>query len=184
MQPSDEALMLRYKDGDAAAFESLYRRHKGALYRYTLRSCDSHAIAEELFQDIWSGVIAARSRYTDSAKFTTWLYHIAHNRLVDHYRANGKWDEFLVEDEVAEDCAVAAPHSQPEKQSELNRQIKRLLECIEQLPAPQKQVFLLKEEAGLALEAIAGMVKESREAIKSRMRYAIGKLRNCMGDEL
>lgn len=175
--------MLRYKDGDASAFETLYHRHKGALFRYTLRSCDSRAIAEELFQDIWSKVIVARSRYTDSAKFTTWLYHIAHNRLVDHYRASGKWDDYLTDDD-AEACATAPAHNQPERQSELNRQIQRLLECIERLPAPQKQVFLLKEEAGLALEAIAEMVEASREAIKSRMRYAIGKLKNCMGDEL
>ena len=83
-----------------------------------------------------------------------------------------------------EHCAVVASYAQPEQQSEVNQKIKQLLGCIELLPASQKQVFLLKEEAGLSLEAITAMVKCSKEAIKSRMRYAITKLRHCMGGEL
>ncbi|MDX8387566.1 MAG: sigma-70 family RNA polymerase sigma factor [Ghiorsea sp.] len=177
--------MLLYKNGDAAAFEELYHRHKGGLYRYTLRSCNNKTIGEELFQDIWAKVIHASGSYSDTAKFSTWVYHIAHNRLIDHYRSTGKWDDYLVENDVDnEHCAVVAHHDQPEQQSETNQKVKLLLACIELLPASQKQVFLLKEEAGLSLGAITEMIKCSKEAIKSRMRYAIQKLRNCMGGEI
>ena len=89
MAASDEQLMLAYAGGDAGAFEALYARHKGALFRFVLRSVKARGEAEELFQEIWMRAIEARSRYAPQAKFSTWLYTIAHNRLVDHWRAKG-----------------------------------------------------------------------------------------------
>src|SRR5258706_8285412 len=83
---SDEELMLAYAGGDAGAFEALYAKHKGALFRFVLRSMKARGEAEEVFQDVWMRVIEARTRYTPTAKFTTWLYTIAHHRLVDHWR--------------------------------------------------------------------------------------------------
>lgn len=189
-EPTDEDLMISYKEGDSTSFEQLYLRHKGPLYRYMLRSCDSKAISEELFQDVWTSVIKTRVNYKASALFTTWLYRIASNRLTDHYRKVGKWDQYMDsadEDDSHEyraDCTVAAPYEQPEHQTAINQQIQRLLFCLEQLPALQRQVFLLKEEAGLKLEEIAKAIESNREAVKSRMRYAITKLRHCMGSLL
>jgi hypothetical protein len=84
---SDEELMERYRDGDAGAFDLLYARHKGGVYRYMLRQCNDRGIAEELYQDVWTNLIRARAGYAVTAKFTTWLYRLAHNRLIDHYRA-------------------------------------------------------------------------------------------------
>src|SRR5918911_4668103 len=89
MEAADEELMLAYRTGDAAAFDTLYRRHRAPLYRFVLRSVKSRALGEELFQEIWMRVIEARSRYVPQAKFTTWLYTIAHNHLVDHWRKRG-----------------------------------------------------------------------------------------------
>ena len=91
---TDEALMLAYRDGDAAAFEALYARHRAKLFRYLLRQCGRREQADEMFQEIWMSVIRARSNYEVTAKFTTWLYRIAHNRLVDSYRAAGRQAEF------------------------------------------------------------------------------------------
>jgi len=180
-KPADEELMLSYKEGDSRAFEQLYLRHKGPLYRYILRSCDSKAIAEELFQDVWTSLIRARKSYQPSALFTTWLYRVASNRLTDHYRKSCKWDQYMESaDENSDNCAIAAPYEQPEHQSDINQQIQRLLFCLDQLPALQRQVFLLKEEAGLKLEEIAQAIEGNREMVKSRMRYAISKLRLCM----
>src|SRR5436190_18395294 len=82
----DEDLMLAYRDGNAAAFDQLYRRHKGPLYRYLLRQCRDAAAAEELFQDVWMNLVRARAGYTVTARFSTYLYRLAHNRLIDHYR--------------------------------------------------------------------------------------------------
>src|SRR4029078_7334007 len=89
MEVGDEQLMLAYREGDAGAFEQIYRRHKGALFRFVLRSVRDRATAEELYQEVWMRAIEARGRYEVQAKFTTWLYTIAHNRLVDHWRKRG-----------------------------------------------------------------------------------------------
>ena len=87
---SDEELMLAYRDGDAGAFDTLYRRHKGPVYRYMLRQCRDAGVADELFQDVWMNLIRARESYTVQAKFTTYIYTMAHNRLIDHYRKHGQ----------------------------------------------------------------------------------------------
>src|SRR5258705_7391784 len=86
MGGADEELMAAYRDGNAAAFDALYERHRGPLFRYVLRGVKLRAVAEELYQEIWIRVIEARRRYSPTARFTTWLYTIAHNRLVDHWR--------------------------------------------------------------------------------------------------
>ena len=89
MEATDEQLMLAYAAGDAASFEALYARHKGGLYRFVLRGIKERGVAEELFQEIWMRVIEARTRYAPQARFTTWLYTIAHNRMVDHFIDQG-----------------------------------------------------------------------------------------------
>ena len=81
--------MLAYRHGDSGAFETLYARHKGGLYRFVQRGIKERGIAEELFQEIWVRVIEARQRYAPQARFSTWLYTIAHNRMVDHWRKRG-----------------------------------------------------------------------------------------------
>src|ERR1043165_4566844 len=85
--PGDEALMERYRDGDAAAFDLLYARHKGGLFRYILRQCGNRDAALELFQEVWMNLVKARLSYTVQAKFSTYLYRLAHNRVVDFYRS-------------------------------------------------------------------------------------------------
>src|SRR5499426_1616381 len=104
MGGSDEELMLAYRGGDAAAFETIYARHRGALYRFVLRSLKDHAVAEELFQETWIRVIEARERYAPSARFTTWVYTIAHHLIVDHWRCKG-----LTLVQLDDAPAVAAP---------------------------------------------------------------------------
>jgi RNA polymerase sigma-70 factor (ECF subfamily) len=89
LDPADEDLMLDYAAGDAAAFDTLYERHKGGVYRYLVRQCGNAGTADELFQDVWMNVIRSRATYVPSAKFTTWLYRIAHHRLIDHWRQAG-----------------------------------------------------------------------------------------------
>src|SRR5437762_10763275 len=85
---SDEDLMLAYGAGDAASFDALYARHKGGVYRYLLRQLRNAGTADELFQDVWMNAIRVRASYVPTARFTTWLYTLAHNRLVDHWRSN------------------------------------------------------------------------------------------------
>lgn len=178
---SDEALMLAYREGDAAAFEALYRRWRGRLYRYLLRQCGAAAQAEELFQDVWLKVVNARRGYEAAAKFSTWLFRIAHNRLIDHYRAKGRAEVASYDDDPEDADRVAAlpapAGAQPEAMLERKALAGELLRRIAALPAAQRETFLLSEEGGLTLEEIAAATGVNRETAKSRLRYALNKLR-------
>lgn len=181
----DEELMLRYRDGDARAFETLYSRHKGPLYRYFLRLARPAAVAEELFQDVWTNLIRARERYEVRAKFSTWLYRLAHNRLVDHYR-RGAAAVPLVDDDpddpLVEQVADDEMH-EPDSEFERRRLAQRLVELLGTLPEVQREAFLLREESGLSLEEIAAVTGVNAETAKSRLRYALAKLRRDLGAE-
>jgi len=176
MEAPDEELMLAYRDGNAGAFETLYKRHRGALFRFVLRAVKQRAAAEELFQDAWMRVIEARSRYAPQARFTTWLYTIAHNLLVDHWRRKG-----LSVVQLDEELLVASPDN-PARQAEAREALARLMHVIEALPAAQREAFLLHEEAGLTVAEIAAATGTNEEAAKSRLRYAMVKLRAAVDD--
>ena len=156
---ADEQLMELYRDGDAGAFDVLYHRHKGGLYRYLFRLCKQKSVAEELFQDVWSNIIRSRERYQPSAKFSTFLYQVAHNRLIDYIRQTPETTLSLDAGDEDTDCPAqiipADPGGQPEILVERKRLIESLVENIEALPALQREAFLLREEAGLSLEEIA-----------------------------
>jgi len=185
MAATDEQLMLAYAGGDARAFEALYAKHKGPLYRFVMRSVKSRGEAEELFQDVWMRAIEARARYAPQAKFTTWLYTIAHNRLVDHWRARGLAVVSLDadEDDAGAPEPPAPPSSQPHLQLEARRTFERLSAAIAALPLAQREAFLLHQEGGLGAAEIARATGSNEEAAKSRLRYAMNKLREAIGDE-
>lgn len=171
--PEDSALMLRYKDGDTAAFETLYRRHNDALYRYLLRMCRHRDTAEDIFQDVWGKIIKSRAKYRPSAKFTTFMYRVAYNCFIDHVRRNKRHAnpaEFEPE-RHADDAEL------PEMATERSLARERLAIALQQLPEEQRDAFLLHEEAGLGLDDIALVTGCNRETAKSRLRYAVNKLR-------
>ena len=176
-ETTDEDLMLRYRNGDVDAFEQLYARHKGGLYRYFLRKCHNENIAEELYQDVWIKLINARERYEVTARFTTWLYQLASNHFIDYYRKNRN-SGTASQDDCDELENIPAPQNQqPEQQLQLSRQTSTLLQLIKELPDEQREVFLLKEEAGMNLSEIAEVTGVNIETAKSRLRYAVNKLR-------
>ena len=174
----DSALMLRYKDGDVAAFEELYRRHNDALYRYLLRLCRQRHTAEDLYQEAWSRIIRSRHRYRPTAKFTTFLYRVAHNCFIDHLRRNKRHSH----SSAIDPDATADTADQPELLVEKSLARARLESALQLLPDEQRDVFLLHEEAGLKLDAIAHVTGVSRETAKSRLRYAVRKLKIAMDD--
>jgi RNA polymerase sigma-70 factor (ECF subfamily) len=174
---SDEQLMLNYREGDNDAFATLYRRHRGPLYRYMLHGCNDKATADELFQDVWTGLIDARERYRADATFKTYLFRLAHNRLVDHYRRSRLR---AVEDCDHEEIAQTGPsldHGIADRDC-----VERLKREIGDLPAEQRDAFVLKEETGLSLEQIGAVVGVERETVKSRLRYAMKRLRQVLED--
>ncbi|MDX1434628.1 MAG: RNA polymerase sigma factor [Gammaproteobacteria bacterium] len=178
----DEDLMLRYRDGDTAAFDTLYARHRGPLFRYLLRQCGRRSIAEELFQDVWTNVIRASARYEVKAKFSTWLYRIARNRLVDHYRAANPASCTSLDDD--DPPALAADSSsEPARRVAAARRAERLMAALAALPAEQREAFMLREEGGLGLDEIAEVTGVGRETAKSRLRYAVARLRRALEEE-
>jgi RNA polymerase sigma-70 factor (ECF subfamily) len=170
VEATDEALMLAYRDGDAAAFDALYARHRARLYRFVLRGVKQRPVAEELYQEIWMRVIEARRRYAATARFTTWLYTIAHNRLVDHWRQR----ELALADPADEPASAEAD---PARQAEGREALRRFAKALEELPHAQREAFLLHEEAGLTAMEIAAATASELEAVKSRLRYAVAKLK-------
>ena len=177
----DATLMLRYRDGDARAFELLYDRHKGPLYRYLQRMCGRREVADDLFQEVWSKVIASRSRYEVRAQFNTFLFRIAHNCAVDYFRRSGRPHERAAQDvdEIAEEIG-AAEHERPDaalSEAQVRSDFRRALA---ELPPEQRDVFVLYEESGLTLEEIGKITGVAMETAKSRLRYAVGKLRTAL----
>lgn len=181
---ADEALMLAYAAGDAQAFARLYDRHERPVYRFLLRSLGNAAPAEELLQEVWLAVVRNAAGYEPRARFTTWLYGIARSRLIDHWRAQRQLvslDEPAANDPddapALIDGVAADEQSQPEVRALGRAQAQALVAAVHQLPAPQREAFLLHAEAGMTLEEIAQLTGVGMETAKSRLRYAYARLR-------
>lgn len=179
-EPSDENLMLAYAAGQADAFAQLYARHRGPLYRFLDRQLRNSALTDELFQDVWQKVIAARASWRPEAAFATWLFRIAHNRLNDHWRA-AKHRPPAPEDADERAARVADP-STPERELSDFEQRRRLQRALEELPDEQREVLLLRLEQELSLEEIGAITGVGRETVKSRLRYAMDKLRQRLNE--
>ena len=198
-EPTDEDLMAAFADGDAAAFERLYARHQGGLHRFVRRLLGGALApqADEVFQDTWLRVVQScgRWRQHDGAGFKTWLYTLAHHRAIDLWRRSGR--------EVSSDAAAGddgaprqpeasaaawqhwpAPAADSAHGDELvfwRRAGERLLRCLEAQPPLQRSAFLLHHDDGMALADVARALDVGFETAKTRLRYAMDKLRACMG---
>ncbi|WP_295641518.1 sigma-70 family RNA polymerase sigma factor [uncultured Methylibium sp.] len=189
-EPDDDRLMRAFAQGEARAFEQIYARHHAALYRFVRRLLGSACAAQtdEVFQDTWLRVIDARQRWApQGASFRTWLFTLAHHRAVDCLRKSGR--EISVDaggppwEPEGEPWAAwpAADAGSAEDRSFWRAAGQRLLDCLDGLPAAQKTVFLMHHEDGLSLAELAAALECGFETAKSRLRYAITKLRTCMG---
>jgi RNA polymerase sigma factor (sigma-70 family) len=171
---SDEALMRRYAQGDVAAFDMLYRRHEMRVWRYLERNTGNRATADELMQEVWFAVARDAVRYVPSARFTTWLFTIAHHRLIDSIRTR------RCEISLDPETLTVDPRSGPLAEAISTDQAKALLEAVSQLPEEQREAFLLQIEGDLGVEDIAAITASSFETTKSRLRYARTKLRELL----
>lgn len=175
---SDRELMTRYAGGDARAFETLYARHKSPLYRFLRQRCFDPQTADDIFQEVWTKVIRARTQYEPTAKFSTWLYQVARNVYVDHVR-HVKRRVQLVTD--SDDALSLVPSSTTTADVVHGDQIQRAIDkAVAGLPEEQREAFLLHQFAGLTLPQIAEVTDVGRETVKSRLRYAVAKLRNAL----
>jgi len=183
MEPlRDEELMLRFRDGDASAFDALYSRHRAGLFRFILRQCPSRSDAEEIFQEAWMKLIEARFRYRVEARFSTYLYHIAVNRLIDRSRRRSRAPAASLDDpDCPVESVVASAADDTVRRAVARQEATRVLTALGDLPPEQRETFLLHEEGGLSVAEIAEVTKVGVEAAKSRLRYALAKLREALG---
>ena len=181
-QTPDRELMRRYGKGDEKAFEQLYARHKGPLYRFLKQRCFDLETADEIFQEVWTKVIRARASYEPKARFSTWLYQLARNAWVDHIRHVNRRIRLVSDsddDNLIADTAVS-PHATPLEQLAGDQLAKTFARALAALPNEQQEAYLLHQEAGLSLPQIAAVTDVGRETVKSRLRYAVAKLRESV----
>jgi len=186
----DHHLMLAYAAGDASAFDVLYARHEGALYRFVRRVLGPAlaAQADEVFQDTWLRIVAARASFSpQGASWRTWAFTIAHHAAMDRLRVSGR--ELSMDGMGGDESddpldwlqgALDAAHPSTEDLAFWRAAGKQLLACLEQLPAVQRAAFLLHHEDGASVEELARSLGLGFETAKSRLRYALQKLRGCM----
>ena len=179
-EDADETLMLRYAGGDMGAFDTLYERHELAVWRFVFRSVKVQAVADDLLQDVWFSVARNAAQYEAKAKFRTWLFTLAHNRLVDHIRTAKNHTSLDAGDEDERrlaDTLVADSGYGPVRQLQSREQAAALIAAVEQLPLEQREAFLLQAEGDLSVQEIAEATGVHFETAKSRLRYARSSLR-------
>jgi RNA polymerase sigma factor (sigma-70 family) len=179
---TDEELMARYAHGEVEAFETLYRRHEMRTWRYLLRTLGNRATADELMQDVWFAVAREAPRYRPTAKFTTWLFTIAHNRMIDWMRTNRSQAslETLGQEAGAVVVELGTEPLGPLAVAVAEEQAGALAAALAELPPEQRQAFLMQIEGELSVEEIASITGSSFETTKSRLRYARAKLRDSL----
>ncbi|WP_236430558.1 RNA polymerase sigma factor [Pseudomonas syringae] len=180
---SDESLLARYREGDGAAFEILYARHRQGLYRFLLGLSGKAELADEVFQETWLSLIRSASQPQGRATFRTWLFQIARNRLIDHWRKHGVHQP-LHDSYDEQSHAVSDETNDPEQLLSLSRDSQRLENALQTLPADQREVFLLRAHGDLDLAQIASLTEAPLETVKSRLRYAQQKLRRLLAEEV
>ena len=180
---SDEILMQSYAAGQAMAFETLYQRHEQRLWRYFFRNTGDAALADDLSQDLWFSVVESAASYEIRSKFTTWMFTMAHHRLVDHWRRRRPGLSLGGDSEESQRLAeslFAASGFEPDHRLDRRLLAQLLLDALAQLPVEQRECFLLQVEADMTVADIAQATGVAEETAKSRLRYARSKLRQAL----
>lgn len=181
--PADEALMQAFAAGDARAFETLYDRHALGVWRFVQRSVHDPALADDLVQDVWFSLVRQAPQYQPRARFRTWLFTLAHHRMVDHWRTHKSHASLDAETEdgaTLADTLAADSGFGPVRQLQSREQAQALLDALAALPLAQREAFLLQAEGGLSLTEIAQATGVNTEIAKSRLRYARERLRQTL----
>jgi RNA polymerase sigma-70 factor (ECF subfamily) len=173
---ADKALMQQFQRGNEAAFRQLYDRYRAPLLRFVQRLAPDAAATEEIAQETWMAVIRGRERYLPKARFATYLFSIARRRTMDQWRKRGRYPESQLQGEDPDEACGPVIH-EPEWCLDNEALGVALLAAISALPLLQREAFLLRAEAGLGIEEIAQVTGTNLETAKSRLRYALRRLR-------
>lgn len=173
---ADEVLLRRYQRGDEDSFRTLFARHRAPLLRFVTRLSPAGE-AEEIVQDTWLAVIRGRGRFSQKSLFKTYLYAIARRRVADRWRKSG---HIGFSDQAPEEFAIAPKQHEPEQLTQNEEFGRDLIAALDRLPVLQREAFLLRAEAGLSLDEIAEVTGSNRETAKSRLRFALQRLRGLL----
>ena len=174
-EQTDEQLMLQYAAGEMAAFEVLYERYRTQLYRFILRQVGDPATANDLYQGCWEKIVKARKSYKKAAPFRAWMFRIARNHVVDHFRSKPSAA-------LTDSSEFTDPSRGPEEAASNQQNESDLATAILSLPVEQREVMMLKLESGFDLKTIASLTGVNMETAKSRLRYAVAKLKRSLGE--
>lgn len=171
-------LVERAVNGDKVAFGQLYERHLDPIYRYIFFRVSSSADAEDLTEDVFVSAWEALPDFSDESEnaFLSWLYRIAHNRVIDHYRKRrpDSWTSEQLAQEEARSPSV-------EETAQFNRDAERLAEAIAQLEDTEQQVIILRFIEGLSHSEVAGLIGKSEGASRVIQYRALVNLRELLG---
>lgn len=182
---SDEDLMIRYAQGGEAEFEVLLSRFRRPLFGFLCRMLGRTDKAEDVFQEVFYEVIRGRRQYRPDAKFSAWIYRIARNRAVDRLRRDSfremtSLDELVDQDNENGRTRLTRMEAQAPNPEELMQclELETAVEkALASLPVEQREVFWLKEKSNLTLAEVAAVTGVSLNTVKSRLRYALEKIR-------
>jgi len=182
---TDEQLMLAYQQGDTRAFETLLTRHEKGVYGFAFRMLGDSMLAEEVAQESFLRVIQSASRYRAKASFRNYLYRIARNLCVDQLRKRPREPRTPELDAGSPGTAEGIPSGNPGPENnvgaaQLRSAIRRALAT---LPDDQREAFLLKEVRGMKLQDVAAITGANLNTVKSRLRYALTRLREHLSQQ-
>ena len=187
----DDDLMLAFARGDARAFEQLYARHENALFRFLRRLLGANLAAQvdEVFQETWLRIIAAQGSFVaqgeQGARWRTWAFTIAHNAAMDRLRVSGREVSVDAQEDSGDmldwlQAKLDLSHPAAEDEAHWRAAGRQMLQCLDELPPDQRAAFLLHYEDEDTVEGLAQRLGLAFETAKSRLRYALKKLRHCM----
>lgn len=182
----DQELISQFLSGNQQAIEVLISRHKDKVYTYIFLLVKDPVIAEDIFQDTFVKIVNSLvgGRYKDDGKFVSWTIRIAHNLTIDHFRKIKKSNEIQgdsFESYVLNSKKYAAENVEEEMIKEQIRNDIRNL--VDELPAEQKEVILLRHYGGLSFKEIAEQTGVSINTSLGRMRYALINLRKMINEK-
>lgn len=189
---SDETLVIRFREGDRTALAVLVRRHQTSLYNFALRQLRERTAAEDVVQEAFVRVAQSAAEFKVEARFTTWMYTIVRNLCIDHvrkaaHRRHASLDESRRGEEaegptLGEQTADSRVPADVERSAVGTELRKRITAAIESLPEDQREVYLLREISNLKFKEIADITGVPENTVKSRMRYALERLQEALGD--
>lgn len=176
MAESDGELLARYRGGDVSAMDRLVDRHAATVFAFVFRFVGDRELAEDLTQEVWLKLLRRPEGFDGRAKLTTWLFAVARNTCLDHLRRQRRR---VNESASGGDGLDALPDPGPEVLDQVaERELGRLVtEAVDALPDEQREVFLLRERTPLSFQEIADALELPRDTVKSRMRYALERIR-------